>query len=50
MCMQAGLVGGEAFAIDASVIEADACLRRKAEGKVTDASAPPRGACLFAEH
>jgi transposase len=30
MCMQAGLVGGEGFAIDASVIEADASLRRKA--------------------
>src|SRR6202789_3380434 len=35
MCMQAGLVGGEGFAIDASVIEADAGLRRKAEGKLT---------------
>jgi transposase len=35
MCMQAGLVGGEGFAIDASVIEADASLRRKAEGKLT---------------
>ena len=33
MCMQAGLVGGEGFAIDASVIEADAGIRRKAEGK-----------------
>ena len=35
LCMQAGLVGGEGFAIDASVIEADASLRRKAEGKLT---------------
>ena len=35
MCLQAGLVGGEGFAIDASVIEADASLRRKAEGKRT---------------
>jgi transposase len=35
MCMQAGLVGGEGFAIDASVIEADAGLGRKAEGKLT---------------
>lgn len=35
MCMQAGLVGGEGFAIDASVIEADAGIRRKAEGKLT---------------
>src|ERR1700684_3127286 len=35
MCLQAGLVGGEGFAIDASVIEADASLRRKAEGKLT---------------
>jgi hypothetical protein len=34
MCMQAGLVGGEGFAIDASVIEADASIRRKAEGKL----------------
>jgi transposase len=34
MCVQAGLVGGEGFAIDASVIEADAGLRRKAEGKL----------------
>src|ERR1700691_944075 len=35
LCLQAGLVGGEGFAIDASVIEADASLRRKAEGKLT---------------
>jgi transposase len=35
MRMQAGLVGGEGFAIDASVIEADAGLRRKAEGQLT---------------
>jgi transposase len=35
MCMQAGLVGGEGFAIDGSVIEADAGLQRKAEGKLT---------------
>src|SRR5271156_1131161 len=35
LCLQAGLVGGEGFAIDASVIEADASLRRKAEGKRT---------------
>jgi len=35
MHMKAGLVGGEGFAIDASVIEADASLRRKAEGKLT---------------
>jgi Transposase domain (DUF772) len=34
-CMQAGLVGGEGFAIDASVIEADASRGRKAEGKLT---------------
>ena len=34
VCLQAGLVGGEGFTIDASVIEADA-LRRKAEGKIT---------------
>ena len=35
MCLQAGLVGSEGFAIDASVIEADASLRRKAKGKLT---------------
>src|ERR1700734_345983 len=35
LCLQAGLVGGEGFAIDASVIEADAGLRRKVEGKLT---------------
>ena len=32
-CMQAGLVGGEGFAIDASVIEADASNGRKVDGK-----------------
>jgi transposase len=31
-CMQAGLVGGEGFAIDASVIEADASNHRKVNG------------------
>ncbi len=35
LCLQAGLVGGEGFAIDANVIEADASLRRRAEGKPT---------------
>jgi IS5 family transposase len=34
-CMRAGLVGGEAFAIDASVIEADASHNRKVDGKLT---------------
>src|SRR5215467_6485643 len=34
-CMQAGLVGGEGFAIDASVIEADASRGRKVDGKLT---------------
>ena len=34
-CMQAGLVGGEGFAIDASVIEADASNGRKVDGKPT---------------
>src|SRR5262252_8047356 len=34
-CMQAGLVGGEGFAIDASVIEADASRGRKVAGKLT---------------
>jgi len=33
--MKAGLVGGEGLAIDASVIEADASLQRKAEGQLT---------------
>jgi transposase len=32
-CLQAGLVGGEGFAIDASVIEADASRDRKIDGK-----------------
>ena len=35
LCMQCGLVGGEGFAIDASVIEADVSRGRKAPGKVT---------------
>lgn len=35
LCMQAGLVGGEGFAIDASVIEADASRNRKVDGKLT---------------
>jgi transposase len=34
-CMQAGLVSGEGFAIDASVIEADASRGRKVDGKLT---------------
>src|SRR6202034_1542307 len=32
-CMAAGLVGGEGFAIDASVIEADASRKRRVDGK-----------------
>jgi transposase len=35
LCMQGGLVGGEGFAIDASVIEADASRKRKVDGKLT---------------
>jgi len=35
LCIHAGLVGGEGFAIDASVIEADASRNRKAPGKPT---------------
>lgn len=35
LCMGAGLVGGEGFAIDASVIEADASRGRKVDGKPT---------------
>lgn len=34
-CMRAGLVGGEGFAIDATVIEADASAGRKVDGKPT---------------
>jgi Transposase DDE domain len=34
-CMRAGLVGGESFAIDATVIEADASASRKVDGKLT---------------
>jgi hypothetical protein len=33
-CMRAGLIGGEGFAIDASVIEADASSGRKVDGKL----------------
>jgi hypothetical protein len=33
-CMRAGLVGGEGFAIDASVIEADASSGRKVDGRL----------------
>jgi transposase len=33
--MRAGLVGGEGFAIDASIIEADASSGRKVDGKLT---------------
>ena len=36
-CMAAGLVGGEGFAIDASVIEADASYPRCASGPATPA-------------
>src|SRR5499427_2378464 len=35
LCMRVGLVGGEGFAIDASVIEADASRNRKVDGKPT---------------
>jgi hypothetical protein len=34
-CMRAGLVGGEGFAIDASVIEADTSSGCKVDGKLT---------------
>src|SRR5271169_6029692 len=34
-CLRAGLVGGEGFAIDASVIEADASRGRKVDGRLT---------------
>ena len=35
-CMKAGLVGGEGFAVDASVIEADASRFRRVEGATID--------------
>lgn len=35
-CMAAGLVGGEGFAVDASVIEADASRFRRVEGSAVD--------------
>ena len=38
-CMKAGLVGGEGFAIDASVIEADASRNHRIEGKLAAAPA-----------
>jgi hypothetical protein len=34
-CMAAGVAGGEGFAIDASVIEADASRNSRVEGKLT---------------
>ena len=33
-CMRAGLVGGEGFAIDASVIEADASYAFRVDGRL----------------
>jgi transposase len=36
VCMRAGLVRGDTFAIDASVIEADASRGRKVDGKLTE--------------
>ncbi len=35
-CMEAGLVGGEGFAVDASVIEADASRFQRVEGSTID--------------
>jgi transposase len=42
-CMEAGLVGGEGFAVDASVIEADASRFARVEGAAVDWSAEERG-------
>jgi transposase len=44
ICLRAGLVGGETFATDASVIEADARIARRSEGKEppTDWSDPAK--------
>jgi transposase len=41
-CMDAGLVGGEGFAIDASVIEADASRFKRVVGAEADWSSPAR--------
>ena len=41
-CMDAGLVGGEGFAIDASVIEADASRFKRVVGSEADWSSPAR--------
>jgi transposase len=42
-CMEAGLVRGEGFAVDASVIEADASRFARVEGAAVDWSAEARG-------
>jgi hypothetical protein len=41
-CMRAGLVGGEGFAVDASVIEADASRFQRVEGAAADCSEEQR--------
>jgi hypothetical protein len=43
-CMSAGLVGGEGFAIDASVIEADASYALRVDGPTLPQSAPTQTA------
>ena len=41
-CMDAGLIGGEGFAVDASVIEADASRFKRVVGVEADWSLPTR--------
>lgn len=49
-CMKAGLVGGEGFAVDASVIEADASRFQRVEGAFVDWSAEELGRRPVAEY
>jgi transposase len=42
-CMKVGLVGGEGFAVDASVVEADASRYQRVEGSEVDWRRPARG-------
>ena len=49
-CMEAGLVGGEGFAIDASVIEADASRYQRVEGSEVDWTDKQRASRPVAEY
>ncbi len=49
-CMEAGLVGGEGFAVDASVIEADASRYKRVEGSEVDWTDKQRASRPVAEY